>query len=185
MGDIKRKKKKYSRPKKLYDKERIDVENALVKEYGLKNKREIWKAKAEVGKIRRRAKSLISSEESQQQKLFDKLNKMGFEIQNISDVLALTEKDLLNRRLQTFIVKKGLVTKIRQARQLIVHKHVLVDGKIVNTPSFIVPIALESTIKLKERKAKPKKAKEEKVEKMPNEEVNEEKSGEEKQDGKK
>ena len=59
MGDIKRKRKLFSRPKKLFDRARMDEENVLVKKYGLKNKKEIWKAKSAVSKLRRRAKALI------------------------------------------------------------------------------------------------------------------------------
>jgi len=160
MGDIKRKRRLFNRPKKLFDRERIDEENLLVKKYGLKNKREIWKARMAISKFRRRAKALIGKERDEQQAFFDKLGKMGMKVSDVSDVLALTEKDLFERRLQTFIFKKGLAKTIKQARQLIVHKNVLVDGNIVNIPSFIVTRELEGKIALRERKAK-KKPKEE------------------------
>ena len=67
-----RKHKKYGRPKKPFDKQRIDEENVLVSRYGLKNKKEIWKAEAAIDKIRGRAKSLITAERSEQEKLFKK-----------------------------------------------------------------------------------------------------------------
>ena len=153
MGDIKRKRKLFSRPKKLYDRTRMDEENVLVKRYGLKNKREIWKAKSAVSKLRRRAKSLIGKDDEEQKVFFDRLNKMGFDIHDVSDVLALTEENLFERRLQTFLVKKKLATTVKGARQLIVHKNVLVDGKIVNIPSFIVTKELEGKLSVKERKA--------------------------------
>ena len=72
MGDIKRKQKLFSRPKKLYDRTRMDEENVLVKKYGLKNKREIWKAKTAVSSLRRRAKGLIGKDVKEQQIFFDK-----------------------------------------------------------------------------------------------------------------
>ena len=59
MGDIKRKQQRFSRPRQLFNRARIDEEDLLVKKYGLKNKREIWKAEAQVSRLRRRAKSLI------------------------------------------------------------------------------------------------------------------------------
>ncbi len=152
MGDIKRKRKTFSRPKKLFDRTRMDEENVLVKRYGLKNKREIWKAKTAVSKLRRRAKSLIGSDMKEQQVFFDKLNKIGMNVTDISDVLALTEGDLFERRLQTFVYKKKLANTVKQARQLIVHKNVVVDGVIVNIPSFVVTKDLEDKISLKERK---------------------------------
>ena len=142
----------------------MDAENVLVKRYGLKNKREIWKAKTAVSGMRRRAKSLIGKDSETQQKFFDKLNKMGINVVNISDVLALTEESIFERRLQTFLYKKKLATTVKGARQLIVHKNVLVDGSTVNVPSFIVTRDLENKITLREPKVKAKKVKEEKVE---------------------
>lgn len=154
MGDIKRKRKLFSRPKKLFDRARMDEENVLVKRYGLKNKREIWKAKSFVSKLRRRAKNLIPADASEQQTFFDKLNKMGMGVTNISDVLALTEENLFERRLQTFVFKKKLATTPKGARQLIVHKNVLVNGVVVNVPSFNVSMDLEDKISLKIQKPK-------------------------------
>jgi small subunit ribosomal protein S4 len=156
MGDIKKKRKMFSRPKKLFDRARMDDENVLVKKYGLKNKREIWKAKTAVSGIRRRAKALIGSDISEQQAFFDKLNKIGMGVSSISDVLALTEENIFERRLQTFVVKKKLATTPKGARQLIVHKNVLVDGKVVNVPSFVVTLDFENKISLKERAVKAK-----------------------------
>lgn len=160
MGDIKKKQKLFSRPKKRFDRARIDAENVLVRDYGLKNKKEIWKAKSQISLFRRRAKALIGDDEKEQQKFFDKLKKTGIPVSGISDVLALTEEDFLKRRLQTILVKKGLANTLRQARQLIVHKNVLVDGSVVNIPSFIVTLNLENKISLKERKTKEKKTEE-------------------------
>ncbi|MFH1521473.1 MAG: 30S ribosomal protein S4 [archaeon] len=154
MGDIKRKRKLFSRPKKLFDRTRMDEENVLVKRYGLKNKREIWKAKTAVSKLRRRAKTLISKDMAEQQIFFDKLNKVGMNITDISDVLALTEENIFERRLQTFLFKKKLANTVKQARQLIIHKNVLVDGAVVNIPSFVVTKEMENKISLKERKIK-------------------------------
>jgi small subunit ribosomal protein S4 len=157
MGDIKKKRKLFSRPKKLYDRGRMDEENVLVKEYGLKNKQEIWKAKTAVSKLRRRAKSLIGKDEAEQQIFFDKLNKMGIAVKDVSDVLALTEKNLFERRLQTVLFRKKMANTVKAARQLIVHKNVLVDGKVVNVPSFVVTTELEDKIQIKERKVKVKR----------------------------
>jgi len=155
MGDIKRKRRLYSRPRKLFDRTRMDEENVLIKQYGLKNKKEIWKAKSVVSKLRRRAKNLISSPD--EQKLFlEKLSKMGISVTNVSDILALKEDDLLNRRLQTFVVKKKLANSPKQARQLIVHKHILVDGKVVNIPSFWVSKELENKLAIRLVRKAPK-----------------------------
>jgi small subunit ribosomal protein S4 len=164
MGDIKRKRKLFSRPKKLFDRARMDEENVLIKKYGLKNKREIWKAKSTVSKLRRRAKGLIGKSDEEQRAFFEKLCSLGFSIVDISDVLALTEENIFARRLQTFVFRKKLANTIKQARQLIVHKNILVDGKTVNVPSFVVTKNLENKITVREQKMK-----------MPNKEVNKEK----------
>jgi len=151
MGDTKRRRKKFNRPRKLYDKVRIEAENVLVEKYGLKNKREIWKAKTKISDVRRRAKNLIPKEEEEKKDFFRRLSSDGYKVSSISDVLALNEEDLLNRRLQTFVSLKKLANTPKQARQLIVHKHVMVGGKIVNIPSFHVSIKNENEISLKEK----------------------------------
>jgi len=165
MGDIKRKRKLFRRPKKLFDRGRMDEENVLVKRYGLKNKREIWKAKTAVSKFRRRAKDLIGKDIAEQQAFFDKINKININVNSISDVLALTEENLFERRLQTVLFKKKLANTVKAARQLIVHKNVLVNGQIVNIPSFIVNKDMENKISIKEKPVKEKvEIKEESVE---------------------
>lgn len=188
MGDIKRKKKRYKRPKRPFDKDRIDEENVLAKQYGLKNKREIWKAESEISKIRRRAKELIPRSDEERKEFFEKLNKQGFKVTDTADVLALTKEDWFKRRLQTIVFKKKMAATARQARQLIAHKHVLVDDKAVNSPGFMVPLELEDKISVKERsvREKPKKveAVKEVKEETPVEETKAEKAEEEKQDGK-
>ena len=154
---MKRKHKTYSRPKRPFDKARIDEEALVKKEFGLKNKKEIWKAEAKIKTIRERAKKLITADAKEQQEFFDKLSKIGLQVSSIAEVLSLDKKDYLNRRLQTIVLKKGLVTTSKTARQMITHKKVFVNGKIVNIPSYIVPIELENKITLKMPKAKPKK----------------------------
>ena len=142
-----RKKKKYRRPRKLFDKLRIEEENELVKRYGLKNKKEIWKADAAIDRIRNQAKKLITAGPEEQEKLFSKLRKLGFKTEKIADVLDLEKEDWLKRRLQSILILKNMA-KPREARQLITHKHVLIDGKIVNIPGYIVNVDEESKIKV-------------------------------------
>ena len=157
MGDIKRKQQRFSRPRQLFNRARIDEEDLLVKKYGLKNKREIWKAEAQISRLRRRAKSLIQKDDKEKKLFFVKLNKKGFKINDISDVLGLTKENWLDRRLQTFVVKKNLAASPREARQLIVHKKIIVAGAAINAPSFFVTTELENKISLKERKVKKEK----------------------------
>src|SRR4030042_4180492 len=156
---MKRKHKIYSRPKRPFDKARIEEEGGIVEEFGLKNKREIWKAEAKIKIIREKAKKLISAKPEEQQVLFNKLNKMGLKVNSISSVLSLDKKDYLRRRIQTIVVEKKLASTPKQARQLIVHKKILVNGMAVDSPSYIVPINLEDKITLKEKKQSKKKEK--------------------------
>jgi small subunit ribosomal protein S4 len=148
MGDIKKKKNKFKRPRKLFDKVRIEDENKLVLQYGLKNKKEIWKAESEVSKIRKRAKSLIPKSDEERKSFFEKLNRKGLKVRNTADALALTKNDVLDRRLQTIVFNKRLVKSPKEARQMIVHKKIVVDGKIVNIPSFFVESAIENNISI-------------------------------------
>jgi len=166
-----RKRKKFSRPRKLHDQTRMDAENELKKKYGLKNKKEIWKADAAIERIRDLAKKLITAEAQEQEKLFLKLNKMGFKVEKISDVLGLDKEDWLKRRLQSVLVQKKMA-KPREARQLISHKHVAIDGKIVNVPSYIVKTTEEDKIKVFKKVIKPKVEK--KIEELKVEEKEEE-----------
>ncbi len=148
MGDIKKKRKTYTTPMQLYDKERIEEENKIVSKYGLKNKKEIWKVESRLAQFRRRAKNLIPKEEELKKEFFEKLNKLGLKVSSTADVLGLTKEDLLDRRLQTLVFKKGFASSVKQARQLIVHKHIRVGGVIVNAPSFWVTTQLENKIEL-------------------------------------
>ncbi|MEM3405597.1 MAG: 30S ribosomal protein S4 [Candidatus Pacearchaeota archaeon] len=142
-----RKKKKYSRPKKPFDKLRIEEENKIKEKYGLKNKREIWKAEYKINKIREKAKKILTASYEEQKKFIEKLNKIGLNVKSISDVLALNKEDWLKRRLQTILSKKYNITP-KLARQLIVHKHVKVGGVRVNSPSYIVKKGEEEKIEI-------------------------------------
>ncbi|MAG61853.1 30S ribosomal protein S4 [Candidatus Pacearchaeota archaeon] len=143
-----RQKKKYSRPQRPFDKARIDEENILREKYGLKNKKEIWKADASIGRIRNLAKQLITASEEDKNAFIERMKARGFEVENIAEVLALDKEDWLKRRLQTILVVKKLTTTPKQARQLIAHKHVSIGNQIVNVPSYMVTLAEENLVKL-------------------------------------
>lgn len=144
----KRKQKKYSRPQRPFDKTRIEEENVLKERYGLKNKREIWKADAAIGRIRNQAKKLITASEEDKMHFVERLRKKGFKIESIADALALDKEDWLKRRLQTIVFIKKLSNTPKQARQFIVHKHISAGNKIVNIPSYQVSLEEEPSIKL-------------------------------------
>jgi small subunit ribosomal protein S4 len=151
-----RKKKNYRRPMKAFEAGRIKEENVLKEKYALKNKTEIWKTQAKVDYLRGRAKALARSTPEEQEALFNKLKALGLKIETIADILDLKVEDLLERRLPTVVVKKKIATTTKQARQMVVHKKILVNGKVVSAPSYLVPVAEESAITLKVKVKKPK-----------------------------
>src|SRR3989338_1335232 len=146
---MKRKHKKYSKPKRSYEKVRMEEENKLVEKYGLKNKREIWKAIAKITYFRTRAKKLFNSSQEEQNNLIGKLKGLGFKVDTIPDILGLDKESLLKRRLSTVVNVKGFAKTPKQARQLVTHKKILIDGKIIDSPSYIVSLAEENKMSIK------------------------------------
>jgi len=154
----KRKHKKYSKPKKAFDKIRIEQENLFISKYGLKNKREIWKADSAIEKIRKQAKLLLTKSSEEQEKFTNKLKEQGFKIDSIAGILGLNKEDYLKRRLQSILVEKKIASTPKQARQFIAHKHVQISGNVVNIPSYLVSVQEEDKISLNlVRKEKPEK----------------------------
>ena len=148
---MKKIKKKYKRPKKLFDKQRIEEEKELMKKYGLKKKREIWRAKTILRNFRRIARKLTAEKDPKLEKeLVSKLKRLGImeKIESIDDILNLTVDDILKRRLQTVLYSKGLAKTPKHARQLIVHGHVLINNRKVIWPSYLVPKDEEDKISL-------------------------------------
>ena len=152
MGDPKKRRKKYSKPAHPWQKERIDEEKALLKEHGLKNKQEIWRADSLLRNFKRQAKRLITlstkQSEVESQQLLERLNSLGLleKKGKIEDVLSIELKDVLDRRLQTLVYKKKLSRSIGQARQFITHRHVAIGDKIMSVPSYLVSIEEEKKI---------------------------------------
>mgnify|MGYP001572244251 CR=1 FL=1 len=151
-----RKKKLFSRPKKSYESGRIQSENETRQKYGLKNKKEIWKTSAKVKYFRKRAMALAKSSLEEQEVLIKKLQNLGLKITSLADILDLNTEDLLERRLVLILYKKGLSNSPRHARQLIVHKKVLINGKATSSPSYLVSVSEENHISIKEKHKAPK-----------------------------
>lgn len=152
MGEPRRLRKKYSKPRHPWQKERIEEENLLVTEYGLKNKTEIWKMRSKLKTISDRAKKLIAARtkqaEKEQQELMQRLQKLGLIKGNatIDEVLGLQLKDLLERRLQTLLFRKGVTKSLKQARQFISHAHIKLGDKTITSPSYLVNLEEETKI---------------------------------------
>ncbi|MFQ6021004.1 MAG: 30S ribosomal protein S4 [Candidatus Aenigmatarchaeota archaeon] len=151
---MKRQRKKYERPLKPWDKERIEREKKLLKEYGLRRKREIWRAESIIRNFRRQARNLAAKKDKEQEKiLLEKLYKLGLinKDANLDDVLALTIEKILDRRLQTLVYKKGLTNTPKQARQFIVHGHIAINGRKARWPSTLITRENEDKISLYNR----------------------------------
>ena len=145
MGDPKKPKKKYETPRFPWRSDILESELRLLGEYGLRNKRELWRHRTMLSKFRGIARSLLGTPASQrvvlEKQLLDKLKRLGIlpEDAVLDDVLDLTVESILERRLQTLVFRKGLAKSIHQARQLITHGHIAINGKKVFSPSYIVP----------------------------------------------
>lgn len=141
-----RKHQKFNRPRKIFDIALIKEENNLIKKYGLKNRREVWKANYAIGKIRDIAKTLITADKKEQNLFIERQKAKGFAVETIADVLGLQKEDYLKRRLESIVVKKGFAQTHKQARQLITHKHITIKGNIINSPSHLTTLIEEASV---------------------------------------
>lgn len=139
--------KVYSVPRRPFEKERLDQELKLIGEFGLRNKREVWRVKLTLAKIRKAARQLLTLEEKDPKRLFEgnallrRLVRIGVLTEDkmkLDYVLGLRVEDFLERRLQTQVFKLGLAKSIHHARVLIRQRHIRVRRQVVNIPSFIV-----------------------------------------------
>lgn len=63
--------KTYVTPRRPYEKARLDQELKIIGEYGLRNKREVWRVKYTLAKIRKAARELLTLEEKDPKRLFE------------------------------------------------------------------------------------------------------------------
>nr|CAB3462106.1 unnamed protein product [Digitaria exilis] len=145
----------FKKPRRPYEKERLDAELKLVGEYGLRCKRELWRVQYALSRIRNAARHLLTLDEKNPRRIFEgeallrRMNRYGLlaEGQNKLDyVLALTAENFLARRLQTLVFKAGMAKSIHHARVLIKQRHIRVGRQIVNVPSFMVRVESEKHI---------------------------------------
>lgn len=146
MGDPKRLNRKYDVPRKQWNKEKIISDRKIMTEYGLRTKKELWKAESLVRGLRKRARALLAGivddYDKRKKELLDRLIRLGvFNKDNkIEDVLRLQATDFLERRLQTIVFRTGLSLTAKQARQLVVHNHIAVNGKVRTAPGSLITI---------------------------------------------
>ncbi len=144
MGDPKRRPARYSGPRHPWEADRLAEEKILSKDFGLKNKKDIWKQNSVVKKIKDQIKKINTQVgkgvDQEKTALILKLIKYNLllETQTLDDALELNIRDVMERRLQTQLVRQGLARTVKQARQFIVHGHVRVAGKKITSPSYLV-----------------------------------------------
>jgi len=148
LGDPKFSRQKYERPSHPWEGERIKAENELLKKYGLKNKKELWRAQSVLRRFRQRARQLQAlvrygdkQAAKEKDELMGRLGRLGLlptEGATLDDVLALDVEAVLSRRLQTLAFVKGLAFTPHQARQFIVHGHVAIGVRRVTVPGYLV-----------------------------------------------
>jgi len=156
MGDPKFLRRTYDRPKHPWEAARMDEERKLLVKYGLKNKRELWKAQSILrgfrGQARELAARLRAGEEQAQREtdgLLGRLTRLGVlpvGSPTIDDVLALRVEELLERRFEWIAFQKGLAPTANGARQLIVHGHLAIGDHRVTRPGYLIPAAEEPLI---------------------------------------
>jgi len=158
MGDPKFPRRSFDTPSHPWQGERIKEEAILVKQYGLKSKRELWKAKTILRNLRKQSRDLQArlrtgehQAKMETENLLRKCARIGLlpmEGTRLDDVLGLSDIALLERRLQTVVYNKGLASTVGQARQFIVHGHVCIDDQKVTIPGYIVTREDEENIVL-------------------------------------
>ena len=154
MGDPKTSRKIWKKPKRPLNYDLKMDELKTLGMFGLKTKQELWKTQTELSRVRLQARSLLALRQEDRERkepiLIQSLSKIGLVDQSstLDDVLNLQVNDLLARRLQTITHKKLNFKTPYQARQAIVHGHVMIGDSIVTIPSYIVKIEEETNVHL-------------------------------------
>ena len=144
MGDPRKAKKSYTRPRSIWTSDQISSELYIVGSYGLRNKKELWKAQTEIARIRNQARSLLSLpievRQEKETKLLNYLSRLGLVTPSstLDDILNLKIEDILERRLQTMVMKRSNLKSPYQARQIVVHGHVSIGNRKINLPGYLV-----------------------------------------------
>ena len=145
MGDTKNFRRGWRKPKRPFNFELKMEELKTLGTFGLKTKRELWKARTELSRVRNQARSLLAL----RQEVRDREEPILIHsLSRIDDVLNLEIDDLLSRRLQTIVMKKFYFKSPYQARQAISHGHVIIGDRVVNIPSYVVKVDEEDKVKL-------------------------------------
>ncbi len=149
MGYPGKNRKSYETPKHPWQAARIAGEVELIKSYGLRNKKEVWKAHSNLKNYRELARKLLAESakatlsghtKTDADNILNRLKRYGLlkSEAGLDDILTLSVTNFLDRRLQTQVHKQGLANTLKQARQFIVHGHISVGGRKVTVPGYLV-----------------------------------------------
>ena len=153
MGDPKYPRRVWRKPKRPLNYDLKMEELKTLGTFGLRTKRELWKAHTQLSNVRHQARSLLALQQDVREEkepiLMKSLTRVGLVSSDatLDDVLNLQVTDLLTRRLQTLVFKKFGFKTPYQARQAVVHGHIMIGDRIVNIPSYTVTTSEEDSIK--------------------------------------
>src|SRR3989338_10984296 len=160
MGDPKQLRKKYNTPRHPWIRATIESERIVTKDYGLVKKKEIHIANSFIKKYRDIAKRLIATRtlaqaQKEKEQILGKLQDLGLLATGaeLEQILGLELKDVLSRRLQSVVYRKGMARSMNQARQFITHRHVMVGDQEISSPSYLVSVAEEGAVTFKQKSA--------------------------------
>ena len=160
MGDPKQFRKKYNTPRHPWIRATIESERVVLKDYGLVKKKEIHIANSFIKKYRDIAKRLIAistipQAQKEKEQILGKLQDLGLLSTGaeLEQILGLGLKDVLSRRLQSVVYRKGMARSMNQARQFITHRHVMVGDQEISSPSYLVSVAEEGAVTFKQKSA--------------------------------
>jgi small subunit ribosomal protein S4 len=163
---VKKLQKQYETPNEGWSEERIQREDELIEQFGLKNKKEVYKAESELRALRREARKLVAEEDETQRKaLIKKANSLGFVKSDagLEDILTLNVTDILQRRLQSAVNRRGHADTAKEARQIVTHGHVYINGERVNIPGYLLTKEEEKTIEVRMPEPEPEQEEVEEV----------------------
>jgi len=152
MGDPKYPRKAWRKPKRPLNYELKMEELKTLGTFGLRTKRELWKAHTELSRVRHQARSLLALRQEEREEkepiLMKSLARIGLVSSDatLDDVLNLNANDLLSRRLQTLVTKKFGFKTPYQARQAVIHGHIMIGDRKVDIPSYTVTVEEENNV---------------------------------------
>jgi small subunit ribosomal protein S4 len=148
MGEPRRQRKLREHPKKPYA--RLEEERGLLERHGLRRKRELRAVRFRLRRTKLQAKRLLAARASgalehsphlvrEEREIIESLGRRSIILprtQGVEDILGLSEEDLLNQRLSGIVLQRRFARTIREARQMIVHGHVLIGTRRCTVPSY-------------------------------------------------